>query len=105
VTAGWKHNAAITASGELLTWGWGGSAGTQVCMFNRCASVSHLPFQMLAMVARQGSHRVLSIIGHPVFLSSILSRLRSRQWAQINRAPPAVGIRLGLVDRRAAGAR
>ena len=32
VTAGWKHNAAITAGGELLTWGWGGSAGTQVSM-------------------------------------------------------------------------
>jgi Regulator of chromosome condensation (RCC1) repeat len=30
VTAGWKHNAAITAAGELLSWGWGGSAGTQV---------------------------------------------------------------------------
>ena len=30
VSAGWKHNAAITTSGELLTWGWGGSAGAQV---------------------------------------------------------------------------
>lgn len=29
VTAGWKHNAAITPAGELLTWGWGGSAGSQ----------------------------------------------------------------------------
>ena len=26
--AGWKHSAAISASGRLHTWGWGGSVGT-----------------------------------------------------------------------------
>jgi alpha-tubulin suppressor-like RCC1 family protein len=27
LAAGWKHSAAVTADGELLTWGWGGSEG------------------------------------------------------------------------------
>ena len=28
VAAGWKHSAAVTPAGALLTWGWGGSSGS-----------------------------------------------------------------------------
>jgi len=28
-SAGWQHSAAVGGNGELLTWGWGGSAGDQ----------------------------------------------------------------------------
>lgn len=28
ISAGWKHNAAVTDGGLLYTWGWGGSQGT-----------------------------------------------------------------------------
>lgn len=27
ISAGWKHNAAVTDGGLLYTWGWGGSQG------------------------------------------------------------------------------
>ena len=27
VSSGWKHCAAVTGSGKLITWGWGGSMG------------------------------------------------------------------------------
>ena len=27
IAAGWKHSAAVTNSGKLYTWGWGGSQG------------------------------------------------------------------------------
>lgn len=27
--AGWKHNLAIGMRGQLMSWGWGGSAGSQ----------------------------------------------------------------------------
>ena len=29
VSCGWKHNAAVGRHGQLLTWGWGGSQGSQ----------------------------------------------------------------------------
>jgi hypothetical protein len=28
-SAGWKHNLAVGLGGQLLSWGWGGSVGTQ----------------------------------------------------------------------------
>eukprot|EP00897_Mesotaenium_endlicherianum_P005438 jgi/Mesen1/4922/ME000246S04145 len=28
VACGWKHTAALTASGQIYTWGWGGSQGS-----------------------------------------------------------------------------
>lgn len=27
VASGWKHCAAVTGAGKLITWGWGGSMG------------------------------------------------------------------------------
>jgi alpha-tubulin suppressor-like RCC1 family protein len=35
VSAGWKHSGAITAGGEVLTWGWGGSVGTAMVAMER----------------------------------------------------------------------
>lgn len=33
ISAGWKHNAAVTDSGLLYTWGWGGSQGGWVVVW------------------------------------------------------------------------
>ncbi len=35
--AGWKHNLAIGMRGQLMSWGWGGSAGSQ-SMYDSSAS-------------------------------------------------------------------
>ena len=35
--AGWKHNLAIGIRGQLMSWGWGGSAGSQ-SMYDSSAS-------------------------------------------------------------------
>jgi len=33
VAAGWQHSAGVTRDGQLLTWGWGGSVGTESGLF------------------------------------------------------------------------
>ena len=37
VSCGWKHNAAVGRRGQLLTWGWGGSQGSQSFYDSRCS--------------------------------------------------------------------
>lgn len=29
MAAGWQHSAGVTSDGQLLTWGWGGSVGSE----------------------------------------------------------------------------
>jgi alpha-tubulin suppressor-like RCC1 family protein len=33
VAAGWRHCAGVTSSGQLYTWGWCGSVGSESAMF------------------------------------------------------------------------
>ena len=40
--AGWKHSAAVSASGRLHTWGWGGSMGTTTPMTGQHSSGGQL---------------------------------------------------------------
>ena len=40
--AGWKHSAAVSASGRLHTWGWGGSMGTTTPMMKQHSSGGQL---------------------------------------------------------------
>ena len=37
VSCGWKHNASVGRRGQLLTWGWGGSQGSQSFYESRCS--------------------------------------------------------------------
>lgn len=40
ISCGWKHSAAVTRDGKLLTWGWGGSMGTS-SMFDSGGQLGH----------------------------------------------------------------
>ncbi|EFN54346.1 hypothetical protein CHLNCDRAFT_24715 [Chlorella variabilis] len=42
IAAGWKHSAAVTGSGKLYTWGWGGSQGTALSFEGRTGTGGQL---------------------------------------------------------------
>lgn len=42
IDAGWKHSAAVTGSGKLYTWGWGGSQGTALSFEGRTGTGGQL---------------------------------------------------------------
>lgn len=55
VSAGWKHNGAVTSGGRLFTWGWGGSQGEPGCWDAAAAPAPVLPTLVASLPLEHGT--------------------------------------------------